>query len=42
VSNDICSGCVFNQQVDELGDIVDGFMDTPPIPETEPEHSAFI
>jgi len=42
VPNDICSGCVFNQQVDELGDIVDGFMDTPPMPETEPEHSAFI
>lgn len=42
VPNDICGGCVFNTQVDELGDIVDGFMDVPPMPETEPEHSAFI
>lgn len=42
VPNNICSGCVFNSQVDALGDVVDGLMDTPPMPDAEPEHSAFI
>lgn len=42
VPHGICEGCVFHTQVDELGDIVDGFMDLPPMPDTEPEHSAFI
>lgn len=40
VPNNICPGCVFSDQVDQIASIVDG-METP-MPEFEPEHSAFV
>lgn len=42
VPNDICPGCVFSGQVDLLSDVVNGRMEIPPSPATEPEHSSFI
>ncbi len=40
IPNNICPQCVFSDQVDMIGEIIEG-METP-APETEPVHSSFV